>query len=387
MFSVRWIETIAVAIFVYDRTGSAFLVAVMTMLRMAPLGLFGALLAAFADKIERRTALILILLTNLSASGALAILTLTDNLAVWHLALASFINGLAWAADNPVRRMMMGDVVGPERLGTSIPIDVGANQFSRMTGPTIGGFLLATSGIQGAFILCVGLYLISLISALGIRYRKAPEPHAFSVVLQRLFEGFRLARTDTRLRGTLLVTIIFNLFGWPFTSMVPVIGHDNLHLGPSGIGVLASMEGTGALFGAIAIAMFARTAHYGWIYIAGSLAYFILLSCFAVSPDPLSAGALLLATGGATVCFSIMQTTLIYLLAPPEFRSRILGVMVTYIGVSLIGFLHVGLLAEYIGARWACVTIGMEGLLAMVLTYRQWREVLQSAPVAKEPAA
>jgi hypothetical protein len=57
-----------------------------------------------------------------------------------------------------------------------------------------------------------------------------------------------------------------------------------------------------------------------------------------------------------------------------------LGVMVTYIGVSLIGFLHVGLLAEAIGARWACVTIGMEGLLAMLFTYRYWMELLRKDP-------
>jgi MFS family permease len=377
MFSVRWIETIAVAVFVYDRTGSAFLVAMMTMLRMAPLGLFGAVLGALADKVERRTALIWILLTSLSTSLALSILSLTDHLAVWHLALASFINGLAWAADNPVRRMMMGDVVGPDRVGTSISIDVGANQVSRMTGPTIGGILLATFGIQGAFILSVGLYLLSLIAAFGVRYRKTPEAHKLSVSLQRLIEGFKLAKSNARLRATLVVTLIFNMFGWPFTSMVPVIGHDNLQLGPSGIGVLASMEGVGAFFGAVAIGFLATKAVYGRLYVGGAILYLVMLSLFAVAPEPFGAGAALLVTGFSTACFSIMQTTLVYLLAPPEMRGQMLGVMVTYIGISLLGFLHVGLLAELIGARWACVTIGMEGLLAMALTQRLWRELLR----------
>jgi MFS family permease len=377
MFSVRWIETIAVAVFVYQETGSAFLVAMITMLRMAPLGLFGALLGALADKVERRTALIWILLTSLSTSLALAVLSLTGHLAVWQLALASFINGVAWAADNPVRRMMMGDVVGPDRVGTSISIDVGANQVSRMTGPTIGGFLLATSGIQGAFVLCVGLYVISLIAAFGVRYRKTPEQHALGVILERLIEGFRLAKSNSLLRGTLIITLIFNLFGWPFTSMVPVVGHDNLHLGPGGIGVLASMEGVGALFGAIAIGVFATKAQYGRIYAGGSIVYLVTLCLFALAPEPLSAGAALLLTGVSTACFSILQTTLVYLLTPPEMRARMLGVLVTYIGVSLLGFLHVGLLAEAIGAAWACVTIGVEGLLAMALTQRYWRELLR----------
>ena len=56
VFVVRWLETLAVAVFVYRATGSPFLVAMMTMLRLLPMGLFGAVLGAVAERIERRTA-------------------------------------------------------------------------------------------------------------------------------------------------------------------------------------------------------------------------------------------------------------------------------------------------------------------------------------------
>jgi len=82
-------------------------------------------------------------------------------LEVWHLAVASFCNGIAWAADNPIRRVMIGEVVGPERMGAAMAIDVGANNASRMLGPTIGGLMLVHIGIAGAFsvsvvLLCAG---------------------------------------------------------------------------------------------------------------------------------------------------------------------------------------------------------------------------------------
>src|SRR5207253_3128372 len=83
-------------------------------------------------------------------------------LAVWHLALASFVNGIAWAADNPVRRVMIGEVVGPAQMSAAMSIDVGANNASRMLGPTIGGLLLAGISISGAFtvsVLCYGIAL------------------------------------------------------------------------------------------------------------------------------------------------------------------------------------------------------------------------------------
>src|SRR5262245_40866721 len=55
--AVRWLEMLAVGVFVYQHTGSAFDVALMTLLRMLPLALFGAVIGALAERVERRTAL------------------------------------------------------------------------------------------------------------------------------------------------------------------------------------------------------------------------------------------------------------------------------------------------------------------------------------------
>src|SRR5438270_12822218 len=63
VFAVRWLEMIVVGVFVYQHTGSAFHVALITMLRMLPMALFGAPIGAFAERIERRTALIIVLLS------------------------------------------------------------------------------------------------------------------------------------------------------------------------------------------------------------------------------------------------------------------------------------------------------------------------------------
>src|SRR5437763_907296 len=142
-FAVRWLEMLVVGVFVYQHTGSAFDVALMTMLRMLPMALFGAVIGAWVERIERRIALIAVVLIMLATSVCLAVLAYLGELAVWHLALASFVNGIAWAADNPVRRVMIGEVVGPAQMGAAMSIDVGANNASRMLGPTIGALLLA----------------------------------------------------------------------------------------------------------------------------------------------------------------------------------------------------------------------------------------------------
>jgi MFS family permease len=191
--------------------------------------------------------------------------------------------------------------------------------------------------------------------------------------LTRVVEGFLIARRDPKLIAILVITVIYNVFGWPFTSMIPVIGQDSLHLGARGIGMLASMDGVGSFCGAIAIALFIRPKNYARIYIGGVVAYLLLLIVFAIAPNVWLAGATLVFTGVANASFSVMQATLIYLAAPAEMRSRMYGVLSVCIGSSPIGFLYLGILADLLGAPAATVLTGILGLAVLMLTRRWWR--------------
>ena len=111
--------------------------------------------------------------------------------------------------------------------------------------------------------------------------------------------------------------------------------------------------------------------------VGGVTLYLVSLTLFALAPTPLLAGAALLSTGLGGSAFSIMQATLIYLSAAAEMRGRMLGVLATCIGIGPFGFLHIGLLAEAIGAKYAIVVVGIEGLLVVFFTRRIWRALYE----------
>lgn len=67
---------------------------------------------------------------------------------------------------------------------------------------------------------------------------------------------------DAKLRWVFAITIVFNLWGFPFTSLIPVIGAGRLGLDPVMVGLLSSTEGLGASIGALVIAFTARPAHF-----------------------------------------------------------------------------------------------------------------------------
>jgi hypothetical protein len=243
-----------------------------------------------------------------------------------------------------------------------------------------GGLILAGVGIGGVFAVSVGLYAIALSAAFAVRQRDAyGSGHAG--VLERIVEGFIFVRGDRRLVGVLVITVIYNVFGWPFTSMIPVIAQEHLRLEAEGIGLLASLDGVGAFLGALLLMIYLRQSWYARVYVWGVASYLSLLTMFAVVSHPLSAGALLVLIGIGSAGFSTMQATLVYLFSPPEMRSRILGVLSVCIGVGPIGFIVLGGLANAVGANAATAAFGLAGLAVLALTHPVWRHIQASGAI------
>jgi len=377
--TVRWLELLAVGVFVFDRTGSALLVALMTMLRMLPMALFGALAGALAERMRRVPAVRVALGLLAALAWLLAALADAGRLEVWHLALAAFTTGAFWAMDNPFRRTLVSDIVAPSRLAGAMSLDVVANNGSRMLGPLLGGALLQTVGIAGAFVLSGMLYLVCLGLMFVLRHRDEVRP-GHPGVLASLVDGARYLAGHRTLTGILVVTVIFNVFGFPFLSMVPVIGREQLGLSAWAIGVVASLEGVGVLAGALATMLWLRERHYRRVYFFGVVVYELGALVFGqASWVGLSAAGLLLA-GLAGAVYSAMQSTLVMLCAEPAARTRMMGVLSVCIGTGPVGFLHLGWMAEQVGAPAAVTIMGIEGLAALWITARVWPELLAPQP-------
>ena len=374
---VRWLEMLALGLFAYQLTGSAFVVAMLTMLRMLPMSLFGALIGAAADRLDRRRALALVVATSMAVALTLALLATLGVIAVWHLAVASFINGIGWASDHPVRRMMIGDAVGADRVGSALSIDAATNNGTRVLGPMLSGLLLAEYGIASVFWFSLALYTSAFVAALRIAKRGQGTDARHASFIKSIRDSLAWLHRHSSLAGVFVMTIIFNIFGWPATSMVPVIGTDYLELGPKGVGLLASCDGVGGLLGALLIATVARTAWYGRIFVGGVALYLLMVMSFASAPIvPVAAAALFLG-GSFNAGFAVMQATLVYRGAPPEMRSRLLGLVSVCIGTAPIGLLYLGFLAEVFTPRIAIVALAAQGLLAMLLTRRYWLATLR----------
>lgn len=378
--TVRWLETLAVGVYTLAATGSAFTVALMLFARAAPTALFGAFAGAVAERVPRLVVLRAGLATMVLVAGGLAVLAHSGRLALWHVALGAFLNGTFFSLEFPARRTMVAEIAGLARVGTAMSLDSATNNATRMLGPLLGGFLFASLGLAGAYVLSASLYLGAFLALVGLRFRPAAPSAAGTAMLAIVREGVAYIRLNRLVAGTLVVTLLVNLFGFAYSSMVPVIGERRLALGPAEIGVLMSMEGLGALIGSIAVALGVRASWFTRVYSGGSALFLAMITGFSLcAVYPLAMVALALA-GLGIAGFSTMQSTIVLSATEPRMRARVMGVLLVCIGAGPVGVLHVGLLAEWLGAAAAVRTIAIEGLVALGLTLWRWPELLRPPP-------
>jgi MFS family permease len=373
----RWLEMLVAGVYAFDTTGSPFLVALLVVLRMIPLVAFGSIVGTFADRIPPRILLIITMSGALFVSATVFVLFLTGQDAYWVVAAASFVSGLVWTTDMPLRRRILGDVAGMGRIAPAMSLDSATNNGTRMLGPFLGGVIFQWFGAGGAYLLSAAMYAacVGVLLFVSAKIGRVGETRPVSRVLDDLRAGFAYVARDRDVLNILLVTLVFNIWGFPFLAMIPVVGRDELQVSASLIGGLTALEGAGALLGALIIASRVHIPSHRRLYYFGMLGY--LFAAFAagwmVAVVPM--GLALIVVGLCASGFSTMQSTLIYSVAPPEMRGRLFGVLVICIGSGLIGFTNIGLMGELFGGSMAMRIVAVEGLIPLLLIGVFWRQL------------
>lgn len=379
----RWLEMLVVGVYTYDTTGSPFLVALLVILRMLPLAVLGSVVGTLADRASPRKLLIITMTTAMIISFSVFLVFLVGNDNYWVVAFSSFVSGVVWTTDMPLRRRMLGDIAGIKRIVPAMSLDSATNNATRMMGPLFGGVLYQWLGPSGAFALSAIMYAFCILLLLGLFIPKEAidSKQAESRILRDFKEVFSFIFGNRDILRILLVTIVFNVWGFPFISMIPVVGRDVLEISAGWIGVLAALEGAGAFLGSLIIAMGIIRLSFRRLYYFGMLGYLLFAFTAGWMVSTLPMGIALFLVGLMAAGFSTMQSTLIYTIAPPEMRGRLFGVLVICIGTGLIGFANMGLMGELYGGSMAMRIVAAEGLIPLLLIGLGWRQLRQKKDI------
>ena len=349
-----------------------------------------------ADRMDRKY-LLMVTQTMVGALiGGLAVLTITDQVALWHIYLTAALLGVLQALNMPARLAMLSDLVGERRLLDAVGQFNAAQHAGRIVGPPVAGVLIDQWGMGLVLVLnavCYGVSVLLLTMVRGTFTR--PEARRQSL-LSHVGEGVSVIRDTPMLMTVLVVTCVFGGFGMAHLQVLPAYAKEMLDSSASEVGLLLLASGIGALTGSLTLTFMHRRWLYRWLLFSIST-FTVLLAMMAWSGalDDLTGStwsgwfwvtwvSVLLVGIVAIGWVWPLTTTIAQLHSPAELRGRVMGVIHLVPGLHLLGAWPLTLAAAGIGwplaitgAAAVCLTV----TLSFGLLLRTGR-TLASQPVA-----
>ena len=354
-----WMQTVAEAWLVYRLTGSAVLLGVAGFASQIPVFLLATIGGTVADRSNRHRILVVTQTTSMVLPLILAALVFTGHVRVWHVFALAATLGVVNAFDVPARQSFVVEMVGKDDLVNAIALNSSIFNGARTVGPAVAGVLLAAVG-EGWCFLLNGLSYIAVIT--GLLLMKLPARDTAARAPARLadtIEGFRYVRRTTPIRDLLLLVGLVSFAGLSYAVLMPIFADSILHGGPKGLGLLMASAGLGSLCGALTIASRSSVRGLGRIVAVSALTFGVSLTLFALSRVFWLSAALLLVVGMSMITQAASTNTLIQSMVPDALRGRVMALYaMMFMGMSPIGALVQGALAERIGAPYTVVIGG-----------------------------
>lgn len=359
------VSYMAVPYQVYQLTKSNALVGALGLVQLGPVVIFGLLGGTLADRMNRRRLLLIS-----EAIMALVVLLLIVNsllpqpslLAIFVLvALLQAVTGF----HRPAMEALTQKMVQPADYAAVGALSSFRRSAGAIAGPLLGGVMIATLGLTGAYLFDLLSFVGALICIALMTRIPDPEPSEQSPLADAL-AGIRFAVSKPELMGTYVIDIVAMLFAFPvalFPAMADQWGGANA---------------AGILFSAMAIGSLVATLFSGWsshvqqhgrvVVIAAALwGLFIVATGFASS---LWIAVLFLILAGAADMFSALFRGVIWSHSVPNaMRGRLSGIeMISYMVGPLLGNARAGWVAAKTSVPISLWSGGVICVIAVIAT-------------------
>ena len=366
------------SLLIYRLTDSALHLGYLALAQSLPMLVFSLFGGVIAERIQKKY----VLLVGQAASGILTLIVaicLTygwmTNETWWILILASLGQGIIMGLMMPARQAMIADIVRRDQLMNAVALNTFGMNGLRLTAPALSGFLIyffggdkeGLVGFDAVYYFMTAMYLVAVFFVLLM-------PHTGVVSLKGkgalgdILAGIKYARYEPIIRIILVITFLTVLLSMPYMFLLPVFTEDVLDVGASGLGVLISISGIGAMLGSLVLASL-PDKHRGHILLIGSLVSGISLTGFAFSTVWIGAVIFIFFVGlGQTVRMTLGNALLQYYVQE-EFRGRVMALYMMEFGLTSFGVFGASLLADMIGVEWSIGGMAIALIIATIIVY------------------
>jgi MFS family permease len=366
-----WMHQAAGAWLMTTLSHSPLLVALMQTAASLPFFLLAFPAGALADVVDRRRVLLLTQAWMLLAAAALGVLAIAGLVTPPVLLGLTFALGVGSAMTSPAWQAITPELVSAQDLPAAIALGGVSFNLARAVGPALGGLATASIGPGMVFLVNAASFL-AVLAVLATWRRTAPRP--FEVpedVFGAMRAGARYVRHSLPLRIVLTRSATFVVFASAVWSLLPLVAHQLFGLGAVGYGLLLGCLGLGAVAGAAVLPSLRRRLAVDRLMVAAAATFALSSATLAVVREPVVAGIVLLAGGGAWMATMSTINTAAQTSVSAWVRARALSVslLVTQ-GSMALGALLWGTVAVHAGLPAALLMAAGGLLIGLVLVSR-----------------
>ena len=377
-----WLYVLALAVLVYNLTGSATVVAALTFVRLLPYALFLPFSGVLADRANRKA----IMIGADLGRGAcmLGLLFAGSAGTVWVVFPLVFAATVLSSLFKPAMSSVLPPLVGDEEdLVKANSIWTQMDSVSLVLGPALGGVLVLLGVPQVAFLINGLSFLVSAVTLLFVRIppREAPErPETAEEEgwMSETLAGFRfLFRENEGVLAFLTLAVVsLSMVGGAFWTLTVVLAEEAYGLGGEGAGFLNAAYGAGGLLGGFAAGLLASRVRLAPAFLWSAIASSLLFLFLGLSPAGLLPFAILVIVGAIDIVADVNGTTILQTATPDDLLGRVFGAFeATLISSMLVGALVVGPLIGALGVRAATVVFAVAGLALLLVCLPRLRRL------------
>lgn len=264
-------------------------------------------------------------------------------------------------------------IVSEEHFANAVTWNSSFFQVASMTGPAIGGFLVAWS-LGAAYLVdaACSMTFVILLSLLAVR---PADRSGESMTLGSLGAGLRFVFSTKIILATITLDLFAVLLGGA-VYLLPLFADDVLKVGGIGLGWLKAAPAFGAFAMAMVLAHVPPMKRAGRALLWAVAGFGAATIVFGFSRWYWLSLAMLFLTGAFDNVSVVVRHTLVQVLTPDAMRGRVSAVHNVFIGASNeLGGFESGLTAKLFGPVVSVVGGGIGTLMVVLGVFWSWPQV------------
>lgn len=345
---------------------AALLLGFVGLVQFLPVFFLSLIGGQLADRADRKMILVVVNLTRLAASVALAATPFMSTAsALWTIFAMAALLGVTNAFSPAASNALYPNLVPRTELRQAIAVNSIGYQVSAIAGPAVGGFLY----VFGPFTVYTTCAVMSALACLAIGTARTPKQQKLvgAQGLGLVIEGLKFIRSNTLLLGAISLDLVVVLFAGA-TALLPVFAKEILGVGAEGLGVLRAAPAMGAAAVAIWLAANPLTHKNGAWMLWSIAVYGAATLVFGLSTLFWLSVAALAVSGAADMISVYIRQSIVQLTTPDNMRGRVSSVSFIFISASNeLGEFESGVAARFLGPIGAVVLGGAMAVVTAAL--------------------